>query len=88
MFGCSAKGICRRPKSISCPDQLRREHFIFGLRRTEGVSSDRWPREDDTEWVLAVQRLIQENLLVQTDNRIALTERGRQYADSIALQLL
>ena len=73
---------------ILCADQLRREHFIFGLRRTEGVSSDRWPREDDTEWVLAVQRLIQENLLVQTDNRIALTERGRQYADSIALQLL
>jgi len=69
-------------------DQLRREHFIFGLRKTEGVSSDAWPREDDAEWLLAVQSLIRENLLVQTDDRIALTDRGRRYADSIALQLL
>ncbi len=69
-------------------DQLRREHFVFGLRRTEGVSSDRWPREDDVEWVMAVQRLIQENLLVQTDDRLALTDQGRRFADSIAVQLV
>ena len=61
---------------------------MFGLRKTAGVSSDMWPREDDAEWILAVQRLIQENLLVQTADRIALTDRGRRFADTIALQLL
>jgi oxygen-independent coproporphyrinogen-3 oxidase len=73
---------------ILSSDQLRREHFVFGLRKTEGVPSNIWPHEDDAQWILAVQRLIQENLLVQTDDRIALTDPGRRFADSIALQLL
>jgi len=74
--------------NILSSDQLRRERFVFGLRKTEGVCPNRGPGEDEAEWVLAVQRLIQQNLLVQTDDRIALTDWGRRFADSIALQLL
>ena len=73
---------------ILSSDQLRREHFVFGLRKTDGVSVDRWPCEHDAEWRLAVQRLVEDNLLTRTPDRIALTDLGRRFADSIALRLL
>ncbi len=68
-------------------DERHRDALIFGLRLTDGVSLNEvgWyhlsgPRE-------AVQRLMARQLLEIEEDRIRLTRLGRQYADTVAVEL-
>ncbi len=71
------------------PAQRRREALIFGLRLTKGVPLDRLPRngpEDGLEG--ALNRLARQGLIEGRAGRVALTEQGRRFADSVAVELL
>jgi oxygen-independent coproporphyrinogen-3 oxidase len=62
----------------------RREALVFGLRLTEGRAASEVPPEAGE----AVDRLVAAGLLEERAGRIRLTDRGRRYADSVAVELL
>ena len=66
--------------------------LIFGLRMNAGVDfsqlQKRFPLANSTQYINTLKNLAEENLLVFENNKVALTEEGRLYADSIALELL
>lgn len=69
-------------------DQQRKERVIFGLRKTEGVPLQ-WVHdiEHDVVWVQTIERLLEQQYLSQCADRYCLTAKGRQYADSVGLEL-
>lgn len=69
------------------PVQRRREALVFGLRLIQGVASDP-ADEPDAEWSRTVERLIEQGLLEERMGRLTLTEHGRRYADTVAVELL
>lgn len=69
--------------------QQEKERVVFGLRLLEGVSiKGVQDRESDPEWIASLATLLEEEYVVQTSSRLALTAKGRQFADTVGLQLL
>ena len=70
-------------------DRRERERIVFGLRLIEGVDKavpDHAP--PDGAWRQALERLTRRGLLEEWAGRIRLTDEGRRYADSVAVELL
>jgi oxygen-independent coproporphyrinogen-3 oxidase len=71
------------------PAQRHREAVIFGLRLIKGVDRKALKDTDpDGEWMRAVDRLMEQGLLEGRMGRLSLTDQGRRYADSVAVELL
>lgn len=62
--------------------ERRRDAFVFGLRLSEGVALNSFPGSED-----ALHRLLNERFLELRDGRVRLTQLGRQYADTVAVEL-
>ena len=69
--------------------QQDKERVVFGLRLLDGVPST-WVETNkrDTVWAASFDSFLAEEYIVQTSERMALTARGRQFADEIGSQLL
>jgi oxygen-independent coproporphyrinogen-3 oxidase len=71
-------------------ERRRRERIIFGLRLIDGL--DLHPSEEarspESEWERRLNALIVDGLVEQDAGRIRLTDRGRRFADSVAVRLL
>lgn len=71
------------------PEQQRREAIVFGLRLTEGISSESIHRQEmGADWTAKMVQLLDEGWLVETEGRIRFTSTGRRFADSVAVDLL
>jgi oxygen-independent coproporphyrinogen-3 oxidase len=76
------------PREHLTPEQRRRESLIFGLRLTEGVEKARLGLSDqDSAWKHALNRLIRRGLLKEELGRLKLTDLGRRFADSVAVEI-
>jgi oxygen-independent coproporphyrinogen-3 oxidase len=69
--------------------QQERERVVFGLRLLDGVPID-WIKKNthDLTWAAALAFLFEEGYLMQTPEHVALTGKGRQFADTVGRQLL
>ena len=76
----------REPLSIL---QQHKERVVFGLRLLEGVPND-WLdfKTRDPAWAGSLASFIEKQYLVQSPERLALTVKGRQFADELGAQLL
>ncbi len=71
------------------PERRKREALVFGLRLIEGVNLQLLGKDSlDGDWGQALRRLTRQGLLEEGSGRIKLTELGRRYADSVAVELL
>lgn len=70
------------------PDQRRREAIVFGLRLIEGIDLGIVQETTDRTWEQVLDRLMDQGLLEEQAGRVRMTERGRRFADSIAVELL
>jgi oxygen-independent coproporphyrinogen-3 oxidase len=70
-------------------EQRRRERIVFGLRLIEGVDRALLRHEPpDRAWQRTLDRLTRRGLLEEEAGRIRLTEQGRRFADSVAVELM
>ena len=78
--------VKREPLSILQQDK---ERVVFGLRLLEGVPID-WIETNkcDPVWAASFASFLEEEFIVQTSERVALTPKGRQFADELGYQLL
>lgn len=69
--------------------QQDKERVVFGLRLLDGVPID-WVETNkrDATWAASLASFIEEEYIVQTPNRLVLTAKGRQFADTVGSQLL
>jgi len=69
--------------------QQERERVVFGLRLLVGVPMD-WITKNtyDHAWAASFASLLEEGYLMQTPEHVALTVKGRQFADTVGRQLL
>jgi len=69
--------------------QQDKERVVFGLRLLDGVPIN-WVEMNkcDPVWAASFDSFLAEEYIVQTAERVALTPRGRQFADEIGYQLL
>ncbi|MDH5585777.1 MAG: radical SAM family heme chaperone HemW [Nitrospirota bacterium] len=69
--------------------QQHKERVVFGLRMLEGVPNG-WIdlNARDPAWAASLASFLEKKYLVQTPERVALTAKGRQFADEIGSQLL
>lgn len=69
--------------------QQDKERIVFGLRLLEGVPID-WVRQasQDEVWATSFTALVKEEYLFQTDTGVQLTQKGRQFADTVGMRLL
>lgn len=69
--------------------QQEKERVIFGLRLLDGVPINSVERiVDDPAWTTSLASLLEEDYLVKTSSRLALTVKGRQFADTVGRQLI
>ena len=69
--------------------QQEKERVVFGLRLLEGVPINSVERMmNDPAWAASLASLLEEDYLVQTSTRLALTVKGRQFADMVGRQLI
>ncbi len=79
---------------ITQPEQLsiiqrNKERVVFGLRMLDGVPNNLVEtNKHDPIWAASLASFLNEDYLVQTHERLALTVKGRQFADEIGSQLL
>jgi oxygen-independent coproporphyrinogen-3 oxidase len=75
----------REPMSILQQDK---ERVVFGLRLLEGVPIN-WIETNkcDPVWAASFASFLEEGFIVQTSERVALTPKGRQFADELGYQL-
>jgi oxygen-independent coproporphyrinogen-3 oxidase len=67
----------------------RRERIVFGLRLTEGVDKTLLRHEPpDRAWRQTLDQLTRRGLLEERAGRIRLTDEGRRFADSVAVELI
>ena len=69
--------------------QANRERVVFGLRLLKGLDLqglEQLARDD--HWSSVVHQLIEEGFLCDEGRTLRLTEYGRRFADSVAVQLL
>lgn len=70
-------------------DQRQRERIVFGLRLIEGVDQILLRHAPpDRAWQQTLDRLRRRGLLEERAGRVRLTEAGRRFADSVAVELL
>jgi len=69
-------------------EQCRREAIVFGLRLIEGTDLGIVQETMDRTWEQVLDRLIDQGLLEERSGRVRMTEQGRRFADSIAVELL
>jgi oxygen-independent coproporphyrinogen III oxidase len=70
-------------------DQRRRERIVFGLRLIEGVDQALLRHEPpDRAWQQTLDRLTRRGLLEERAGKLRLTDEGRRFADSVAVELL
>lgn len=69
--------------------QQERERVVFGLRLLEGVPKG-WITKNthDHAWATSFDSLLEEGYLMQTPEHVALTVKGRQFADTVGRRLL
>lgn len=69
--------------------QQEKERIVFGLRLLKGVPID-WVHQasQDEVWGASYKRLVEEDFLLLTDTCVQLTRKGRQFADTVGMQLL
>ncbi|MEJ2229991.1 MAG: radical SAM family heme chaperone HemW [Nitrospirales bacterium] len=69
--------------------QQEKERIVFGLRLLEGVPID-WVHSlsQDEAWSRAFRKFVKEDYLLQAGSRYRLTRKGRQFADTVGMQLL
>lgn len=70
--------------------EIQREQVVFGLRTMRGVVRDRFgflSRRDD-RWAQAFSGLKEQGLLVEEEGYVRLTEKGIQFADTVAVALI
>ena len=70
------------------PEQCRRETIVFGLRLIEGTDLGIVQESMDRTWEQVLDRLLNQGLLEERSGRVRMTEQGRRFADSIAVELL
>jgi oxygen-independent coproporphyrinogen-3 oxidase len=70
------------------PEQCRREAIVFGLRLIEGTDLGIIQETMDRTWEQVLDRLMDQGLLEERSGRVRMTEQGRRFADSIAVELL
>lgn len=74
------------------PDLLIADALIFGLRTNKGVDFDsilkRFPNHTLEPWQPLFNRLVDENLGIQTNNSFRLTLEGRLKADAVGVEVL
>ena len=70
-------------EEVLSADVERLDQIIFGLRMAEGISTELAFNYQDT-----FQALQAESLVVRQDNRWKLTNKGRNVADAVALELM
>lgn len=69
--------------------QQEKERVVFGLRLLEGVPINSVKRiMNDPGWAASLASLLEEDYLVKTSTRLALTVKGRQFADMVGRQLI
>ena len=69
--------------------QIDRERVVFGLRLIAGLELSMVDElVHDNCWKSAVDRLIRHGLLFEGKTRLQLTEAGRRFVDSVAIELL
>jgi oxygen-independent coproporphyrinogen-3 oxidase len=69
--------------------QRRRERIVFGLRLIEGVDKTLLRHEPpDRAWRQTLDQLTRRGLLEERAGRIRLTDEGRRFADSVAVELI
>lgn len=70
------------------PEQRRREAIVFGLRLIQGINLGVIQGTMDRTWEPVFDRLMDQGLLEERSGRVRMTERGRRFADFIAVELL
>ena len=69
--------------------QIDRERVIFGLRLLSGLElSMMGELTQEVSWNLSVDRLIQQGMLIEEANCLHLTEMGRRFVDTAAVELM
>ncbi|HBP88592.1 MAG TPA: radical SAM family heme chaperone HemW [Nitrospirales bacterium] len=76
-------------KELLSRAQQDKERIVFGLRLLEGVPID-WVHQasQDEVWATSFTTLVKEDYLFQTDIGVQLTQKGRQFADTVGMRLL
>lgn len=70
-------------------ERRRREQIVFGLRLIEGVDRALLRQgSPDRTWQQALDRLTRRGWLEERDGRVRLTDEGRRFADSVAVELI
>jgi oxygen-independent coproporphyrinogen-3 oxidase len=70
-------------------EQRRRERIVFGLRLIEGVDKALLHHEPpDRAWRQTLEQLTRRGLLEERAGRLRLTDEGRRFADSVAVELI
>jgi oxygen-independent coproporphyrinogen-3 oxidase len=66
-----------------------KERVLFGLRLLQGIPLD-WIQSlaQDVAWARSLNKLLQEDYLLQVNSRLQLTPKGRRFADSVGMHLL
>ncbi len=73
---------------LSIAQQVK-ERVVFGLRLLEGVATNTVRiDQQDSVWKRSLASLLDEEYLIHTDSRLALTDKGRQFADMVGQELL
>ena len=89
---------CRRLENSELPvdkrellsiSQQEKERVVFGLRLLDGVPIN-WieKNERDPDWAASLVFLREQDYVVHTPEHVALTAKGRQFADEVGFQLL
>jgi len=69
--------------------QAERERVVFGLRLVNGIDlGGLEPLAFDDHWRRVAHQLVEEGFLCNDGRTLRLTEYGRRFADSVAIQLL
>ncbi len=70
--------------------EIQREQIVFGLRTMRGVLRDQvgYLSERDVGWARAFSGLKVQGLLVEEEGYVRLTEKGIQFADTVAVALI
>ncbi|MGB0911716.1 MAG: hypothetical protein ACPGYT_15255, partial [Nitrospirales bacterium] len=69
--------------------EAAREEVVFGLRKNSGVPIHSLELlEEDDQWNVAVEKMVSSGLLSQDQYSLKVTAMGRQFMDTVSLQLL
>ncbi len=78
-------------ETLDLNDSIK-ETLVFGLRTKDGVDLNRlekrYSRSLDKETVTAIDRLIDQGLLLQEKDQLRLTNKGFLFADTVAVELI